>query len=285
MFKNQIIFKYFFILFFYFLNFNKTFSQNFDTVATLLQGIRNTENTQQRIRLARKADSIFFETIKSSNILTNYPDFLKNYSSYLISDNKKFAIVTWNIFLDDGEYKYFGYIQYQDRDKNLQTVRLVDKSDEINDPQHANLSPQRWFGCLYYQIITEKAGKNTYYTLLGWDGNDLLSNKKIIEVVSIKNDKPVFGYKFNINGRTYKRLIFEYNKQAQMVLQWDDKMKMIVWDHLSPSEPKYQGIYQFYGPDFTYDALAFKRKQWIYIENVIVKNDKPEETPPIVKEK
>ncbi len=267
------------------MNFNKTFSQNFDTVATLLQGIRNTENTQQRIRLARKADSIFFETIKSSNILTNYPDFLKNYSSYLISDNKKFAIVTWNIFLDDGEYKYFGYIQYQDRDKNLQTVRLVDKSDEINDPQHANLSPQRWFGCLYYQIITEKAGKNTYYTLLGWDGNDLLSNKKIIEVVSIKNGKPVFGYKFNINGRTFKRLIFEYNKQAQMVLQWDDKMKMIVWDHLSPSEPKYQGIYQFYGPDFTYDALAFKRKQWVYIENVIVKNDKPEETPTIVKEK
>ena len=39
------------------------------------------------------------------------------------------------------------------------------------------LSENSWFGALYYKIIPVVKNK-TYYTLLGWDGNDMFSNKK-----------------------------------------------------------------------------------------------------------
>ena len=44
-----------------------------------------------------------------------------------------------------------------------------------------------------------------------------------------------------------------------MMLRYDDKLKMIVFDHLSPSKPSYEGKYQYYGPDFSYDGLIFEK--------------------------
>jgi hypothetical protein len=49
-----------------------------------------------------------------------------------------------------------------------------------------------------------------------------------------------------------------------MNLSYNEKMKMIVFDHLSPSESKYAGQYMYYGPDFSYDGLLFKDKKWFY---------------------
>ena len=44
-----------------------------------------------------------------------------------------------------------------------------------------------------------------------------------------------------------------------MTLRWDEKEKLIIWDHLAPIESKYEGMPEFYGPDFTHDALKFKK--------------------------
>jgi len=49
-----------------------------------------------------------------------------------------------------------------------------------------------------------------------------------------------------------------------MMLIYDTKFNMIVMDHLSPSSPVYNGDYQFYGPDLSFDALKFEDGLWIY---------------------
>ena len=101
--------------------------------------------------------------------------------------------------------------------------------------------------------------------MLGWDGNDDFTTKKIIDVVTFSNNsKPKFGSEFKLEEKSQKRMIFEYNAQAQMLLQYNEIMKMIVFDHLSPSNPKFEGNFRYYGPDFSYDGFYFDDGVWIY---------------------
>ena len=60
------------------------------------------------------------------------------------------------------------------------------------------------------------------------------------------------------------------------VLKFDENEKQIVFDHLSPKSPQFTGQYQYYGPDFSYDALEFKKGKWVYIKDVDVRNGKSE---------
>ena len=57
-----------------------------------------------------------------------------------------------------------------------------------------------------------------------------------------------------------------------MALNFDAKEKMIVMDHLAPEDSRFEGQYQFYGPDFSYDALKFKKGAWIFERDVFAKN-------------
>ena len=47
------------------------------------------------------------------------------------------------------------------------------------------LNNSQWIGALYYSLTPFKRGKKDYYLLLGWDGNDERSNRKIMDVLSI----------------------------------------------------------------------------------------------------
>ena len=47
---------------------------------------------------------------------------------------------------------------------------------------------------------------------------------------------------------------------------------MIIMDHLAPEDSRFEGQYQFYGPDFSYDALEFKKGEWVFQRDVFAKN-------------
>ena len=59
-----------------------------------------------------------------------------------------------------------------------------------------------------------------------------------------------------------------------MALLFDDRVNMIVFDHLSPSESSFKGQYQYYGPDGSYDVLRFKRGKWFYKSDFDIRNSK-----------
>lgn len=269
-----------FLIFFLFTNI-LSFGQNNESVdnkltqtALIFEKLKKSNNDLEIISLSSSLDSelISFFADKKSFSADLSP--LKKYCSVLKSDDNLFQIITWNIYLSSGEYRYFGYIQYKPaKSDDFFFYNLTDKSQYISNPEYTKLNYKKWFGCLYYQLVSKKIGKKEIYTLLGWDGNNLLTNKKIVEVIEFKNNKPNFGYDFVLGDQKFQRLIFEYNKSAEMVLRWDKKKKLIVWDHLAPKEPKYIGVYQFYGPDFTYDGLKFKNKTWNFVENIVVTND------------
>lgn len=205
-----------------------------------------------------------------------YPfDSLKTIA-HITSPDKRFRIYNWILPKTDGTYTYFGYIQqYNKKKKKVYVTPLKDLSDKIDKPEKAILTPDKWYGALYYKIVLNKFLGRRYYTLLGWKGYDRRSTKKVIDVVLFHNNKPKFGYAmFKLKKETKSRIVFQYSSQAVMSLRYEAGDKVIVNDHLSPSSDNLKGQYEFYGPDFTYDALKFKRGKWLLTELYQAGNDK-----------
>lgn len=244
-----------------------------DSIQNMMLKIISIKNANEKLKYGDTVINIFSSVLEYEESWDFQFDSLTNFVSILKSDDNKIKIYTWNIFFDDGTFKYFGFVQIKNKENSL--FFLDDKSDEINNVENKNLDYNEWFGAIYYKILSAKGDKKTSYTLLGWDGNNNLSQKKIIEGLSFnKKDEPQFGSSFEVDKKRTNRVIFEYNKHANMILRYDEKYKMIVFDHLSPSEYEYTGLYQYYGPDFSYDALFFEKGKWNYLSDVDVRNPK-----------
>ncbi len=262
-----------------------------DSLKTYFNNIFYSKDDLEKKKLNQKIISIF------ENILTNDSSFTYPFDSLklmgkLTSPDNMLRIYNWNLTYNDGTYEYFGFIQYYfKKEKKYLIFPLIDKSDEITTPEKASLNNFNWYGALYYQIILKKHTKKKYYTLLGWDGNNEFTNKKNIDVLYFnKNNEPCFGAQiFKIEnlpattfwqaGKKMKRVIFEFSSRLAMMLRYDDKLKMIVFDHLSPSKPSYEGKYQYYGPDFSYDGFMFEKGKWNYYPDIDVRNPKDKKVP------
>ena len=209
-----------------------------------------------------------------SNQLSFYYGFdsLKEVSR-LVSSDKKVRIVNWNIPRVDGSQYYFGFVQWLNPKTNHYEVdQLIDKSASIKTPESYISDNTKWFGMLYYSIIS----CGDYYTLLGWDGNDKVVTRKFVDVLSFKKDgTPMFGKDvFKFPKRNPKRVMFEYSAKVVMSLRYNESFGAIVYDHLAAKDEYTDGQAQFYGPDFSYDALILKHGKWNYTPDVDVKNPK-----------
>jgi hypothetical protein len=189
--------------------------------------------------------------------------------SRLVSSDKKVRIITWNLEKADGTEHYFGFVQSKNpKSQHYDLFTLNDKSATIKNPENYVSDNTKWFGMLYYDIIPN----DDYYTLLAWDGNDKLVCRKFIDVLSFKSDgTPVFGKDvFKYEKKNPKRVMFEYSAKVTMSLR--NNNGAIVFDHLASKDEMNEGMFQFYGPDFSYDAFLPSRGKWVYEADVDVKN-------------
>jgi hypothetical protein len=87
-------------------------------------------------------------------------------------------------------------------------------------------------------------------------------------------NNPDFGMPVFLDDKKRKktRVVFSFNAQAVMLLRFNKKKKMIVFDHLSPASPSQKGQFRYYGPDFTYDGFQFKKGKWNYRSNLDLRN-------------
>jgi hypothetical protein len=193
----------------------------------------------------------------------------------LPSPDNKIRLINWNLPMDDGTHVYYCYLQYLPKKGEYKLFKLNDKSADIQGPEYKSLDDKKWFGVLYYEIIPVKEKKNTWYTLLGWDGNDRVTTKKIIDVLYFDNSgKPKFGDDvFELPKVRKKRIVFEFSAEVVMSLKYHPQKNMIIFDNLSPLNPGLEGQKQFYGPDMTYDALVWEKGKWVYKQDIDVRNN------------
>jgi hypothetical protein len=139
---------------------------------------------------------------------------------------KTFQIFTWVVPRVNMSYECFGiFYSYNPRRKVYEITELKDVKKETTNPDKKVFRKGEWWGALYYEIIPVKARNQTYYTLLGWDGNDANSTQKVIEVLSINSmGQPSFGATIFLGyGRQLRRVIFEYSNNTNMVLRYEQQ--------------------------------------------------------------
>jgi hypothetical protein len=196
--------------------------------------------------------------------------------SVVKSPDNAFRIFSWYIPTAEGTYRFFGTIQMATKDGKLKLYPLIDQTDQIKD---SNLitTGQQWYGARYYEIVPLiVSGQNTSYILLGWKGNTNKTSKKVIEVLSFKNDELQLGkaiFQGPENTAVKNRIVFEYNKLNSMTLRLDKKEQMIVFDHLAPFDPDMKGNFEYYASDSSFDGYRLVGNQLKLMENIELKND------------
>lgn len=221
--------------------------------------------------------AIILEEILKEKETFTYPfDSLMNMGK-LYSPGKAFRLYNWNVPLNDGTHLYECFIQYYNKSKSeIYLTRMKDKSRQIVNPEMPGLNAENWFGALYYEIIEKKSGRNSDYVLLGINFNDRYSNYKIIEALNFSGrGKPVFNNAIFYFGKSRKkRVLFQYNEKAVMMLKYEEKVQTIIFDRLYPLEAKYKGDYRYYVPDVTNDGLVYKNGRWFYVPKIDPNNPK-----------
>lgn len=191
----------------------------------------------------------------------------------ITSGDGSIRIFTWHTTDDPDNYRYYGYIQVAQKMGKIDVVKLVDNQLNQRNVQKLDQSAENWYGKLYYRIITTRYRRKTYYTLLGMDFNDSRSIVKTIEVLVINRNSLQFEKGLFFNGKDrLDRLVMEYSTQVAMSLRYDPEMDMITFDHLVPFHPIYNGNYEFYGPDGSFDGLEFAAGTWIFREDIDARN-------------
>lgn len=263
----------------------KHYAQLEDSLKALQKKVFFNKKENERFEANKKFLAIWNEIIPDERSF-QYPfDSIKEVSR-LVSPDKKFRIITWNVMKNDGTQAYFGFIQVNNVitkktgwfkrsvTKEYQYFTLSDKSAAVKTPESYVADPSKWFGMLYYEIIIN----DDYYTLLGWDGNDKITQRKFVDVLWFKPDgTPMFGKDvFKYPGKFAKRLMFEYSSEISMSMKYQQSRNEIVFNHLAPKDPDaaLEGQYQFYGPDGSFDALSMKKGKWVYEGDIDIRKPK-----------
>lgn len=183
-----------------------------------------------------------------------------------------FKIVTWQLEKENGVSQYFGYIQHRDG----QVVKLDDHSNEMSDISYATLDKDYWYGSLYYNLV-ENSDENgiKYYILFGYNESDQFTRNKVADVLYFDNGEPVFGKEiFNSiddSGRPdqLSRIAITYSADANVTLNYNKGMDIIMFDHLIPRMGNLPGQGPTMLPDGSYSG--YKRNEngtWEYVDKL-----------------
>ena len=223
--------------------------------------------------------------VASSNLETLFADFYVKEENFdlqfdsvpflgqIAAPDENLKMACWNVAFEDGSFQYHSVMRHRP-DKKSVVVTIFEDTEGWERIERKTIRPNKWYGALYYRILSDRHKGKTYYTIMGWDGKDNITNRKVVDVITLQGKSVVLGSSIfkDANDRPAHRLIYEYANDVSMALNYDEKEKMIIMDHLAPEDSRFEGQYQFYGPDFSYDALQFKKGEWLLLKDVFAKN-------------
>lgn len=230
------------------------------------------------------ADSVFTKQLVRALVTKNsfyFPfDSIVNISKQYAPDST-FRILTWQLSINENMVRQHGAIQIRTADGSLKIFGLIDKSDVTTNITDTIGDNKGWIGAVYYKIITKKFDGHTYYTLLGFDENNINSDKKVMDILEFVNGKPVFGKNiFVTNGnrslpKNMTRFIYEFKKYASPRLSYDADLDAIVFDQLESEKGTPQKKYTLVSTG-EYEAFKWRNGKWVYTSNAF-----GNEPPPI----
>lgn len=234
------------------------------------------------------ADSLFtrglVRALKENNSFSYPFDSIRNIAK-IYPDDSSFRIFTWQLVISENFVRQHGAIQMKTSDGSLKLIPLIDRSDVIVNQRDTITDAQNWIGAVYTSMVqTEYKGKK-YYTLFGFDFNNIRTDIKLIEVLTFDEGKPVFGGKYfyipnsNQYSKNPSRIIMEFKDAVSPHLGYDKEMGMIVMEHLVSESGDEKKKYTLV-PDGDYEGFKWLNGQWIYVSKIF-NEITPEGKPPI----
>jgi hypothetical protein len=243
-----------------------------DSLKTIAYAIVNDREATGRFHNNEKFIPMLVRALKIKNSFSYPFDSLQSISR-LYAPDSSFRIFTWQVMKDEAVFRRMGAIQMKTTDGSLKLFPLIDKS-HISENQDTITDNNWWFGCIYYNIVMHKVGKQKLYTLFGYDENSIRSTKKRLEVLRFTDDgRPVFGapiFSFEedtIPKKTLSRFSIEYKKDGRARMIFDTEQNMIIYDHLI-SETNEPGKRYTLVPDGDYEGFKWVNNRWVHVEKV-----------------
>ncbi len=211
-----------------------------DTLGVLAFAIVNDSFPENRFAAVRKFIPTLVKALKVPNSFQYDFERLSTVSIQYPQDSS-FRIFTWQLYVDVNEYRYFGAIQMNS--DSLELFPLRDRSFELQgNLEQLELTPDQWYGAIYYNTVTVNTPQQKYYLLLGYDRFELFKKRKLVEVLYFdEHGKPRMGAPILpfYEGEMKKRLVLEYTAEASIRLNYDPALDLIIFDHLIPMEGNY----------------------------------------------
>ena len=250
----------------------KILQQKEDSIRTyavkIIQGINASDRleadslfTRMLVRALKTKHSFYFPFESLQTISVQY------------SPDSVFRIFTWQLVINENVIRQHGAIQMKTGDGSLKLFPLIDKSDVTSNAQDTIGDNYGWMGAIYYKIIHKKSGSQDYYTLLGFDENNIRSSRKLIEVLRFTANGPVFGGPYFTgeggNGfpRSQSRYIMEYKKEAGPRLSYDKELDMIIVEHLVSESGEPKKKWTLIG-DGDYEGFKWSGGRWMHVDKV-----------------
>lgn len=256
-----------------------------DTLVFLADSMLHTPVTDARIDGSYafiKGMKRFLETRESFEYV---PTKLKKRISIIQPDDKRFKIYSWEVVRSNVEVRYYGALQLPDGSYQP----LIDASDQVlRGAEDSTFFNMRWYGAYYYNILQRKIGEQDAYFLLGYNGNAINGDKKIVDAFGFDRKgraifgAPIFSLSENKNRVTRMRFILNYQKGAKVSMNYDKERNMIIYDHCESSVGDINKK-NTYVPDGTYDGLKWDGRYWQQYLNVVKIQATPAGQAPLVK--
>ncbi len=244
--------------------FSEKLSDRFDADSLFTRGL---------VKALKERNSFYFPFDSIRNVAKIYPD------------DSSFRIFTWQLVINENFVRQHGAIQMKTADGSLKLFPLIDKSDVIVNMRDTVTNNMNWIGAVYTSMVqTEFKGKKIY-TLFGFDFNNIRTDKKVIEILSFENEKPVFGgsyFYYESGARNAKdpgRIIIEFKEAVSPYLKYDKELGMIVMEHLVSESGDEKKKFTLI-PDGDYEGFKWLNGKWNYV-NKIFTEITPEGAPPV----
>lgn len=196
--------------------------------------------------------------------------------SRIYAPDSSFRIFTWQLKKDEYFYYQKGAIQMRTNDGSLRLFPLFDASMFTAKPIDSVRSRNNWIGAIYYKVIQKTWQGKNYYTLLGFDGFTVGSNRKWMEVLTFneRTGEPQFGGPFfklkhdtSSKEQTLHRFVIEYKKEASTTFNYNTELDMVIVDHLI-SETEEPHRPETYIPDGDFEGFQWKQGIWVHVPKV-----------------
>ena len=202
-------------------------------------------------------------------------------------------IFTWQLYVDKDDYRYFGAIQRAG--KELTLIPLADRSEGIGgrELETIQLSPERWYGALYYKIRQFDTPEGRKYLLFVFDGYQFFDKRKLVDVLQFDEvGKATFGAPVfqpaNLQTPARSRLLLEYGAEASVRLNFDENLDVVIHSHLIPMGNPHTG-FPSQVPDGSFVGYRLQDGRWQEVpkmfDTVLRDGEAPRETPVLDREK